>query len=222
MKPDVRDRLVLPLLIPIGLLVVVALVAVGFGALLFFNPMTVSLTIATVVAAAILGAFGLASAQRAEELTTAKRAVISLAGILPLAVGAAVATGAIDTTDERVADRECEFCVPEDALRLVAENIQFLDRQIELPAEGEVSILFVNQDAAVPHNVAVYPQQEAEQPDFDNPVFVGEIFNGIDELVYTFEAPSEGTFFFRCDVHPSTMTGSVVFGDLGSDDPDAT
>lgn len=211
MKPDVRDRLFLPIVVPVGILVVIALVAVAFGMLLYFNPMTVSLTIATVVSAAILGAFGLASSQSEADLTKAKRAVIALAGVLPLGVGALVATGIIDTADERVAERECHFCVPEDAVEVVAVNIAFDPNEITLPAEGEVSILFRNEDQNIPHNISIYPDED-DGPALDSPIFEGEIFNGVDQMVYTFEAPDEtdGSFWFRCDVHPE-MLGNAIF-----------
>lgn len=214
MKPDVRDRLFLPIVVPVGLLAVIALVAVGFGMLLYFNPMTVSLTIAVVVSAAILAAFGLASSKSESDLTNAKRSVIALAGVLPLGVGALVAGGVIETTDERVAERECHYCVPEDAVEIVAMNIEFEPQEVTLPAEGEVSILFRNQDRNIPHNVAIYPESE-EQPATDQPVFKGEVFDGVDQMVYTFEAPDEqtGTYYFMCDVHPQ-MLGTVVFGSV--------
>jgi plastocyanin len=57
------------------------------------------------------------------------------------------------------------------------------------------------------HNFALYESKAAETE-----IFVGEIINGPDETItYEFEAPSEpGTYFFRCDVHPLTMTGRFI------------
>lgn len=212
MKPDVRDRLVLPLLVPAGLLLTIALVAVGFGMLLLFNPMAMSLTIATVVALGILAAVALATSQSETDLTKAKRALIVFAGATPIIIGALVATDLMPTTTEKVVQRECEFCVPEDAVELVAENIEFEQSTIQLPAQGDVSILFVNQDAGVPHNVAVYPEDDNGEPILSAPIFQGDIFNGVDQEVYTFQPPDEpGTYFFRCDVHPQ-MVGDVIFG----------
>ncbi|MDP9021213.1 MAG: cupredoxin domain-containing protein [Actinomycetota bacterium] len=212
MKPDVRDRLVLPLLVPLGLLAIVAITAVLFGMILFFNPIEVSLTIATVVAAGILAAFGIANARR-EELTRAKRMVIVFAGVLPLLVGGLVAVGAIPLAEGvvRVADRECHFCIPEDAVEVVAEGVEFEQDEITLPADDEeVAILFINNDQNIPHNVYIYPIHQ-EEPLLDEPIFEGETFNGVDQRVYQFPPPDPGTYYFNCSVHPQQMTGTVVF-----------
>ncbi len=212
MNSDVRDRLVLPILIPMGLLVLIAALAAGFGMLLLFNPMAVSLMIAIVVSLGIIVAAALATSQTAAALTKAKLALLVFAAASPIIIGALVATDVMPTTSEKVVQRECEFCVPEDAVRVVARNLEFEQRVIELPAGGDVSILFVNEDAGIPHNVAIYPEDEAGQPILSSPIFVGATFNGVDQEVYTFQAPAEtGAYFYRCDVHPQ-MQGEAVFG----------
>jgi hypothetical protein len=124
-KPDVRDRLVLPLLIPLGLLGVLAAIALGFGMLLLFNPMTISLMIAIVVSAGILAAFGMESAARPEEQTRPKRAVISLAIVAPLALGLLVAVDIIPVDARKMVDVEPFLAIPEDAPVVVARDLLF-------------------------------------------------------------------------------------------------
>ncbi len=42
-------------------------------------------------------------------------------------------------------------------------------------------------------------------------IFQGEIISGLGTTTYKFMAPMQpGTYFFRCDVHPATMTGSFI------------
>lgn len=215
MDSDVRDRLLLPILIPITLLVIVAALAIGFGMLLLFNPMAVSLMIAIVVSLGIIVGVALATSQAETELTKAKRGLIVFAAVTPIIIGVLVATDLMPTTSQKVVQRECEFCIPEDAVRVVARNLEFEQRSIQLPAEGEASILFVNEDAGIPHNVALYPEDDNGEPILSAPLFVGSIFNGVDQEVYTFRAPSEpDTYFYRCDVHPQ-MQGEAVFGEPG-------
>lgn len=220
MKRDVRDRLVLPLLVPVGLLLLIATVAVGLGMLLLFNPMPVSVMIAIVVAAAIIGGFALALSRSEGELDNVKRSVIAFAGIAPLIVGALVATGVLDTADTKVIERECHFCVPEDAVEVIAENILFSPEEIAFPQaeEGsEVSIFFTNEDQGIPHNIYIYPI-ENEEPQLDSPLFEGATFDGVGSELYEFAAPAPGTYYFNCTVHPQQMTGTVIFGaDGGSE-----
>jgi plastocyanin len=86
---------------------------------------------------------------------------------------------------------------------VVAESTSFDTEQITLPADQEVTIAFENRDA-VQHNIAIYENEEAEQE-----IFVGELITGPDTVDYAFETPEPGEYFFRCDVHPTEMTGTV-------------
>lgn len=87
---------------------------------------------------------------------------------------------------------------------LTAQNIAFDTNTITVPAGAQVTIRFTNLDS-VPHNVAVYETSQANEA-----IFVGEIINQ-GEIAYTFTAPGQpGTYFFRCDVHPTTMTGDFI------------
>ncbi len=66
-------------------------------------------------------------------------------------------------------------------------------------------IQFSNDDAA-PHNVAVYTDQSATTPIFENtdPVDPGG------SASYTIDAQKPGQYFFNCYFHPTTMTGTLV------------
>ncbi len=215
MKQDVRDRLVLPLLVPVGLLLAIAAAAVGFGMLLLFNPMVVALMMAIVVSAAIIGGFALALSRSSDELDNLKRGVIVFAGLAPVVVGALVAFDVLETADAKVAERECHYCVPEDAVEVVGVDIAFEPEEIGFPDAGEgdaVSILFRNEDQGIPHNIWIYPFEQ-EEPLLDEPVFEGGTFDGVAQEVYDFEAPAQGTYYFNCTVHPQQMTGTVTFGE---------
>ncbi len=89
---------------------------------------------------------------------------------------------------------------------LAAKNIAFDKSSITVPAGATVDLTFDNQDAGIPHNFAVYTDSTAKTK-----IFAGEIVTGPKTVTYTFTAPSQpGTYFFRCDVHPTTMTGSFI------------
>jgi cytochrome c oxidase subunit 2 len=91
-------------------------------------------------------------------------------------------------------------------LDLVAKNIAFDVDTISVPTGVEVMINFVNQDTGVPHNFALYTSSAATDK-----IFVGQIIDGPGSITYTFMAPATpGTYFFRCDVHPTMMTGVFV------------
>jgi plastocyanin len=91
-------------------------------------------------------------------------------------------------------------------VNLVAQNIAFDQSTITVPAGAKVTVNFDNKDAQVPHNFSVYTNSSATTS-----IFVGAIVTGPGTTTYNFTAPTTpGTYFFRCDVHPTIMTGSLV------------
>jgi len=89
---------------------------------------------------------------------------------------------------------------------LVAKNIAFNTSTITVPAGADVTVNFDNEDVNVPHNFAVYTDSSASTA-----IFNGNIITGPNKTMYTFVAPSTpGTYFFRCDVHPTIMTGQFI------------
>ncbi len=91
-------------------------------------------------------------------------------------------------------------------LGLVAKSIAFNTSKIAVPAGAQVTVNFDNQDSGVPHNLAVYQSSSATST-----IFKGQIITGSSKTTYTFTAPSKpGTYYFQCDVHPTTMNGQFV------------
>ncbi|HXH23427.1 MAG TPA: cupredoxin domain-containing protein [Dehalococcoidia bacterium] len=97
---------------------------------------------------------------------------------------------------------------PCQTVEVTAQGVAFNVREIRVPAGGNIRIRFTNNDTGVDHNIAVYQSSTNLQP--VAPGAVGAIFPGpgVDEVV--FAKPPPGSYFFRCDVHPTTMTGTFV------------
>ena len=78
-------------------------------------------------------------------------------------------------------------------------------RTLNAPAGRALIIAFDNQDAGVPHNVSIYPNASAASA-----LFTGAIVTGPKSITYHVASLSAGSYFFRCDVHPTLMTGTLV------------
>jgi plastocyanin len=94
-------------------------------------------------------------------------------------------------------------------VEVVAQAIAFNTREIRVQTGGQVRIRLDNRDSNVEHNVAFYQSQSSTTAPLA-PGSIGTTFAGpgIDDTVFTI--PAAGNYFFRCDVHPTTMTGTFV------------
>jgi cytochrome c oxidase subunit 2 len=89
-------------------------------------------------------------------------------------------------------------------LRLIALNIAFDQQELTVPADTPFSIEFDNQDAGVPHNVAIHQGSPT-----GTETFRGDIFNGVETRTYQVPGLAAGEFGFVCTVHPN-MTGTLT------------
>jgi len=92
------------------------------------------------------------------------------------------------------------------SISLTAENLAFDARTLFVHAGAGVVVNFNNKDKGIPHNFSVYTDPSATKP-----IFIGDVITGPATTTYTFTAPTTpGDYFFRCDVHPTIMTGTFV------------
>lgn len=89
---------------------------------------------------------------------------------------------------------------------LVAQNIAFNLKTITVPAGSQVTVNFINLDGDLPHTFSVYTDSSATTVIFKGDPIIGEA-----TTTYSFTAPTTpGTYFFRCDIHPTQMTGQFI------------
>ena len=83
-----------------------------------------------------------------------------------------------------------------------ATGVAFVQATWTGPADKPFKLAFVNNDAGVPHNVALKDAGGAD-------AWVGDIFNGVEARVYDVPALPAGDYTFICSVHPN-MTGTAT------------
>jgi cytochrome c oxidase subunit 2 len=88
-------------------------------------------------------------------------------------------------------------------INLAAHNIAFGTTSLTAPANTPFTIAFDNEDAGIPHNVQIKDASGAS-------VFRGELVTGPTKVDYQIPALAPGTYTFICDVHPTTMTGTIT------------
>lgn len=91
-------------------------------------------------------------------------------------------------------------------ITITAIGFAFDQKSVTVSPGSQVIITFKNDDAGIPHNIAVYTDSTLKTR-----IFKGEIITGSSQIIYpAFKAPDKpGVYFFRCDVHPM-MTGQFI------------
>ena len=201
MRDRTRDRVFLPIAMPIGILIVLAFALYGFSRILLSLPANAATAIALVVAIAILIVCGIA----------ANRSVVRsavLASVLGAVVGVAMLAGGVALiatagTGEETGDHGGP--PPGGGVTVVAQDLAFDTTEIRLVAGHETALTFDNRDPGQQHNIAIFPSED----ELSDVLFRGDIITGPDTITYSIPALEPGTYYFHCDVHPQ-MSGTVV------------
>jgi plastocyanin len=194
-----RQSLLLPILIPVGALVVIVIALFGLSrVLLSLKPNAAT---ATALAAAV-GIMAVAAfvASRKQVTGAALGAFVgAAAGIAMLAGGIAIAV--VGPPEEEEEPFRTSLAAPEGAA-----TAGFESTTLPVKSDKPIDLEFDNQDAGVGHNVQIF-----DGPDEAAPVLLdGEVITGPDMTTYRVEPLAEGEYFFNCRVHPTTMTGTIV------------
>ena len=203
-RPDltagVRVRVPLILAIPLGAIAVIAVAAIGFSKVLLALEPEAATVIALAMAANILIAFAIAANRpRFDSVTMAEMAIVVTYPILIGIVLAQIGFGA-------GAGHAGETAPPQttEDTALAAADVQFDTDELKFPAGEEVTLPFTNEDSA-PHNFSIYEDEAATKD-----LFVGQNVDGGGSTEYTIPPLKKGEYFFRCDLHPTSMTGTVA------------
>ena len=91
-------------------------------------------------------------------------------------------------------------------LRIVGRENRFDVETLAAPAGEEVTIVFDNRDRGIPHNIAVY----RTGPPAKDQVAATELEAGPTTQRLRVPALEPGRYFYQCDAHPTTMTGTLM------------
>lgn len=119
-------------------------------------------------------------------------------------VGAACSSG--DEPSGSTSESTSSSGRSERELRVVGQQLRFDAEALAAPAGAEFTIVFDNRDRGVPHNLAVY----RSGPPAKDLVAATELEPGPTTQRLTVPALEPGRYFYQCDAHPTTMTGTLM------------
>jgi plastocyanin len=199
-----RQSLLLPILIPVSVVAVIGLVLAGFSRVLLAVSHTAATVVALVVAASVVAVGGYVASRRRVSGATLFSMVAAVTGIAMLAGGLAVVATPLEEEgggEPGGGGPVVTLAAPEGA---AADG--FSTDELSVPADEPFTLEFDNEDPSVAHNVVIF-----DGPDEDAPaLFTGELVTGPITADYSVEAVPEGKYFFHCEVHPTTMMGTMT------------
>jgi plastocyanin len=194
---ELRDRAVLPVLIPVLAILLVEVLVFSYSRVLLAAGEMPAVGLALAAALVVLlGAAAIAASERMRSATITGLLVVVGLGVV--VGGAAAAKKGPFWGNEP----------PQSALPGVdvsAKALAFSTKTITLPPDNAV-IKFKNEDNQ-PHNIAIFKTSK----DLNAPLFRGTITQPGTTDVYKVGSLTAGqSYYFHCDVHPTQMFGTVT------------
>jgi plastocyanin len=196
---NMRDRLILPVLIPVGALSFILFLALLMSQILLNVPAEIATAVGIMTAINLLGAFSIMAAKPdgGRPLMVVLGAIVAV----PLLLGSAAAAGIVPLPEEEEEHGGGGSDLP--TVQIAANNLQFDKQELNVPADAEFILAFNNEEAQ-PHNVSILEAQGSATA-----LFRGEIITGPKTVDYEVEPIAAGEYYFQCDVHPN-MSGTVT------------
>jgi plastocyanin len=194
-----REDLLLPLLIPLGALVVIGSVLFLFSRVLLRVSSVAATATALVTAASVLGIASLLASRKQVTGAAVFTMLGGVAGIAMLSGGVALLIGQPATEEAPVV---IGLTAPEGA----GVN-GFETDTLTAPAATPLTLDFDNEDPGVQHDVVIAtgPPGGSSTVLFDGPIITGPA-----TVAYAVDPFDPGSYTFYCKIHPTTMTGTLT------------
>jgi plastocyanin len=199
-----REGLLLPILLPVGILALIALVLFGFSRVLLQLSKTTATSVALFTAAAVFGIVSVVASRRRVSGAAMFPMLGAILGAALLISGVGLLVGPKGEAAHEVEALEASIAAPSGAAT-EGFSTDTLDFETGVPT----NLAFDNQDPSVPHNVVIFEGKD----DTGTQVFAGALVTGPAATVYQVPGLAAGPFFFHCEVHPTTMVGEITVSD---------
>ena len=189
------ERILEPTGLPLLALVGIAVVVVSMSRILLAVSKDASVAVAIAAAAGVFVVAMVISSRRAVS-GRALGWLLALAAVL-LGAGAVVAA----SNGERTITPEHGNPVATET----AKGTAFTQKTLTVSTQTDrVVVHFRNEDADVIHNMAFYKDDSAKDE-----IYFGRDLLTVGETTYVFKVPGPGEYFYRCEFHPTQMTGTL-------------
>ena len=199
---EVRIRVPLPIVIPIGALIVIGGLVVGFSRILLDVPEPVATAIALVMALNVLGAAAFIALK--PKMSTNTILELGIVVLYPMLIGIVLTqTGILGTKAAASSAAPAPAAASTNGLSITAHNVAFDTSDLTVPASGG-KLSFVNQDSTT-HNFAVFKDKSATDQLYKSPDVSAN-----QTVDLSLPKLKKGTYYFECQYHPTSMNGTLT------------
>lgn len=195
-----REGLLLPVLLPVGILAGIAVVLFGFSRILLYVTKHAATGIALATAVTIMVVCSFVANRKKLSGAALFPMVGGIAGIVLLLGGLAMLAAQKQEGSGPAAITVALVAPP------TASAKGFDTKTLAFVAGAPTNLTFDNQEPAVQHNVVIFQGTSDSGPQ----VFAGALLTGPAKTTYRVPALTAGTYYFHCEVHPTTMFGTIT------------
>jgi plastocyanin len=198
-----RESLLWPVVIPLGVLAVIGAVLWLFSRVLLGVKPHVATATALVVAIAIVVIVSVAASRKRVGNGALMSVAVGVVGVAMLASGAALLLG---TASEEGGGEAVTVAL---VAPTGAAAKGFQQDTLNAPSDEPFTIEFDNQDTGVQHNVVVASADPQKDPNATT-YLTGTPVTGPGQAADPVSALPEGSYYFFCEFHPTTMDGTLT------------
>ena len=208
---EIRFRVPLVLVIPLGAVAMIAVLAWSFSRILLSLPAGAATTVAMITAANILGACAFLALR--PNLSRATVFEVVLVALYPVIIGLVMVQAGFGVSEEHAGASEAggEQSAPAGPATdsMVAEQTEFNADAIELAAGKPSDFEIDNRDTVV-HNLLIF-QTEADAADPSSALFASPDIAGGASDSFSIKPLKKDDYYFVCEYH-ANMNGTVKVG----------
>jgi plastocyanin len=201
---EMRVKLPLPILIPVGALLFIAIVTIGLSRILLNIPADAAVIVALAVAIDVLGA----AAYLAARPSMARGTMVELlmVALFPVIIGIVLTQinfSSTETTAKGPGGSAPPPAAVSNTATLDAKNVAFVQKTLTVLGKKGFTVHFDNEDPTS-HNVGIYDKKGGKE------LFKGTVVTGPNTTDYKVKPFKPGTYYYQCDIHPDSMNGTLT------------
>jgi plastocyanin len=200
---EMRVKLPLPILIPVGALLLIAIITIGLSRILLNIPADAAVIVALAVAIDVLGAAAYLAAR--PSMARGTMAELLMVALFPVIIGIVLTQinfSSTETTKSPGGSAPPPAAVSNTAT-LDAKNVAFVQKTLTVLGKKGFTIHFDNEDPTS-HNFGIYDKKGGKE------LFKGNVVTGPNTTDYKVKPFKPGTYYYQCDIHPDSMNGTLT------------